>query len=105
MKGLKKMQSDMQRKIIEWGDDKGILWEGTVDSQFRKTVSEVGELADAINSGEIADIEDAMGDVYVTLVLTCELLGLSLDDCIEKAYNVISKRTGTMVNGAFVKDE
>ena len=27
-----------------------------------------------------------------------------LEDCLESAYNVISKRTGKMVDGVFVKD-
>jgi hypothetical protein len=30
---------------------------------------------------------------------------LKLEDCLESAYNVISKRTGKMVNGQFVKDK
>jgi hypothetical protein len=29
---------------------------------------------------------------------------VNLVDCLESAYNVISKRTGKMVNGQFVKD-
>jgi hypothetical protein len=29
---------------------------------------------------------------------------VSLIDCLESAYNVISKRTGKMVDGQFVKD-
>lgn len=28
----------------------------------------------------------------------------SFEDCVESAYNVISKRTGEMINGTFVKD-
>ena len=31
--------------------------------------------------------------------------GLKLVDCLESAYNVISKRTGKMVDGQFVKDD
>ena len=30
---------------------------------------------------------------------------LNLIECLESAYNVISKRTGKMVDGTFVKDE
>jgi hypothetical protein len=29
---------------------------------------------------------------------------VSLEYCLKSAYNVISKRTGKMVNGQFVKD-
>ena len=31
--------------------------------------------------------------------------GLELVDCIELAYNTISKRTGKMIDGSFVKDK
>jgi hypothetical protein len=31
--------------------------------------------------------------------------GVRLTDCLESAYNVISKRTGKMVGGQFVKDD
>jgi len=27
-----------------------------------------------------------------------------LEECLESAYNVITKRTGRMINGQFVKD-
>ena len=29
----------------------------------------------------------------------------SIEECIDSAYKVISKRTGKMINGTFVKDE
>jgi len=32
------------------------------------------------------------------------LCGLDIEDCIESAYDVISKRKGKMINGTFVKD-
>lgn len=32
-------------------------------------------------------------------------LGHDPDECLEEAYNVISKRTGKMVDGVFVKDD
>jgi hypothetical protein len=31
--------------------------------------------------------------------------GTTIEECIDEAYDVISKRTGKMVNGTFVKDE
>jgi hypothetical protein len=29
---------------------------------------------------------------------------MSIEECVESAYDVISKRTGKMKNGTFVKD-
>ena len=45
-----------------------------------------------------------MGDIMVTLIIQAKMQGLSLEECLESAYNVITKRTGRMINGQFVKD-
>lgn len=50
------------------------------------------------------EAEDGIGDTMVTLILLCEMLGFDLENCLQQAYNVISKRTGKMVDGTFVKD-
>jgi hypothetical protein len=31
--------------------------------------------------------------------------GLKLEDCLQSAYNVISKRKGQMIDGQFVKEK
>jgi hypothetical protein len=43
--------------------------------------------------------------MVVVLVNLSELIDIPIEQCIESAYDVISKRTGKMVNGTFVKDE
>ena len=40
----------------------------------------------------------------VTLIIQAKMQDLSLEECLESAYNVITKRTGRMINGQFVKD-
>ena len=47
---------------------------------------------------------DAIGDMVVVLTNLAHLNGVTIEDCIDSAYKVISKRTGKMVNGTFVKD-
>ena len=42
--------------------------------------------------------------MVVVLTNLAELLGLTIEECVESAYDVISKRTGKMENGTFVKD-
>jgi hypothetical protein len=42
--------------------------------------------------------------MVVVLTNLAELCGLTIEECVESAYNVISKRTGKMKNGTFVKD-
>lgn len=39
------------------------------------------------------------------LIQICCEYGLTLEQCVESAYDVISKRTGKMVDGKFVKDQ
>ena len=51
------------------------------------------------------EVNDAIGDMVVVLTNLAHLHGTEIEYCIEDAYNVISKRTGKMINGTFVKDE
>jgi len=48
---------------------------------------------------------DAIGDITVTLIIQAEMQGLDFQDCLQAAYDVISKRTGKMIDGQFVKDK
>ena len=43
--------------------------------------------------------------MVVVLTNLAHLSGLTIEECIESAYDVISKRKGAMVNGSFVKNE
>jgi hypothetical protein len=47
---------------------------------------------------------DAIGDIFVTLVMQTNAWNISMNECVQGAYDVIKQRTGKMVNGQFVKD-
>jgi NTP pyrophosphatase (non-canonical NTP hydrolase) len=94
----------LENEIINWAKDKGILESGTPVKQSYKTLEEVGELINAVSINDKAEIKDALGDIIVTLIIQAKMQNLDLIDCVESAYNVISKRNGKMVNGTFVKD-
>jgi hypothetical protein len=51
------------------------------------------------------EIVDGIGDAVVVLTNLAELIGVPIEECIQSAYDVISKRKGKMVNGTFVKDQ
>jgi len=68
-------------------------------------MEEAGELAQALLKQDKDEIQDAIGDMVIVLANLSELEGLKIEDCIDSSFNVISKRTGKMVNGTFVKDE
>lgn len=96
---------ELEKKIVIWGQDKGILPHPDPMAQWDKTREEVLELREAIVMDDREAAKDAIGDVFVTLVMGCGHWNLAMQECVEQAYNVISKRTGKMVDGQFVKDE
>jgi NTP pyrophosphatase (non-canonical NTP hydrolase) len=92
----------LNSQVIEWAEERGIFASSDPKTQCLKCVSEVGELADNVAKGR--DPIDDIGDTVVTLILLAKMHGLTLEACLEHAYGVISKRTGKMQNGVFVKD-
>ena len=100
-----KNYNELQALVIAWATQKGILDKGTPLAQCGKTFEEVEELETAILDGDKAEIIDALGDILVTIIIQAEMHGLNLIECLESAYNVISKRTGVMKNGYFIRDK
>lgn len=105
--------------IRQWANQKGIYDKGDPKTQYIKLLEEAGELAKAILKNDKDEIIDAIGDCVVVLTNLCELCSIyreseknlairrivTIEDCINSAYNVIAKRTGKMENGTFVKDK
>lgn len=96
---------ELECAVEEWAKEKGILDNATTIKQAMKTQEELTELMNAILNEDDAEIVDAIGDIMVTLIIQAKMQGVTIEECLESAYNVISKRTGKMVNGLFVKDE
>jgi len=95
---------ELEVVVETWAQQKGILAKATPMAQALKTLEETTELCTAINNDDRAEIIDAMGDIMVTLIIQARMQDISLEACLESAYHIISKRTGKMVNGQFVKD-
>lgn len=96
---------DLNKAVIDWAQDRGIFDKATKASQYEKTLEEVGELGRYLIDYDKEQVKDAIGDIVVTLILQAEMNGTSVLECLEQAYDVISKRQGKMINGVFVKDE
>jgi len=92
-------------KIREWARERGIFEKGDVKTQYVKLMEEAGEVAKALLTNDKAEIKDGIGDMVVVLTNLAYLSGLTIEECIDEAYNVISKRQGNMINGTFVKNE
>ena len=98
-------EGEMFQKIRDWAGERGLYTKGDKKTQFCKLMEEAGELGRAILKEDQPEIVDAIGDMVVVLTNMAHLSGTTIEKCINTAYKVISKRTGKMVNGTFVKDE
>lgn len=93
----------MINKIKQWHRDRNLIDGSTDKDQALKLLQELGELSDSICKGD--DIKDDIGDMLVVMINICERNKVSLDDCLERAWEDIKDRTGTMKDGVFIKDE
>lgn len=90
--------------VVAWAAQKEILTKGTVEKQALKTLEEAGELVLAVGQNNREEVKDAIGDIMVTIIIQAEMQGLKLEECLQSAYDVISKRKGVMNNGTFIKN-
>ena len=90
-------------KTIEWHQARNLIDGANDKDQFMKLVQECGELSDNICKQQ--DIRDDIGDIMVVLINIAERNGVTLEECLDVAYNDIKDRTGKMVDGVFIKEE
>ena len=95
---------DQFELIREWAKERGLYDKGNATTQYVKLQEEAGELAKALLKNDQTEVIDAIGDMVVVLTNLAYMRGVHIESCIGSAYDVISKRTGKMVNGTFVKD-
>lgn len=108
---------ELKTKVEEWADDKDLLHEENADKQFMKFIEEVFEFKREIDISNLRrlvgdnkdfisrDINLEMGDIFVTLIILCKQLGIDCVECLQLAYDKISKRRGKTIDGTFVKEE
>ena len=102
--GAESIDATVFDSIRNWADKRGIYDSGDTKTQFVKLMEEIGELGQAILKDDEAEFIDAIGDSVVVLTNLAKLGGHNIERCIESAYSEISARSGSMVNGTFVKD-
>ena len=96
---------ELEFKVTQWAHARHIIPNSNPTAQLMKTMSELGELADATLKSDDDGIVDGVGDVLVTLILYCELQGTSVAQCLASAYDEIKDRKGTLTpEGIFVKE-
>jgi NTP pyrophosphatase (non-canonical NTP hydrolase) len=96
--------------IRDWAEKKGIYEKGDVKTQSLKLFEEAGELAKSLMNNDKDEFIDALGDITIVLVSVAKLGSIhfkediTLERCIDSAYNVIVNRKGKMENGTFIKE-
>jgi len=109
---------ELEVLVRQWAMDRGIYEHSTSLAQFMKMISETGELADALmragrtdNRGSVTfspqrdAVTDAIGDILVCLINVAYLEGLSLQHCLQFAWEQIRERKGKMLpSGVFQKE-
>lgn len=106
---------DLQKQVLEWGDEKGITHSENIDKQFMKFIEEVFEFKTELDTHLLVDsftraipdknLKLEMGDILVTLIILSKQLEIDLVECLGMAYKKISKRKGKTINGTFIKSE
>jgi|TARA_B110000467_G_C18241993_1_gene435109 NTP pyrophosphatase (non-canonical NTP hydrolase) len=92
----------LAKNIAKWHHERNLIKGATDKDQFCKLIQEAGELSDNICKGK--DIADDIGDMIVVLINIAERNGLTLEDCMQRAWEDIKDRKGKMIDGIFIKE-
>ncbi|CAB5187448.1 NTP-PPase_u3 domain containing protein [uncultured Caudovirales phage] len=97
--------ANVEMKVIQWGEARGIVQNSTAYAQALKSQEELNELFEAISKQDVAAMKDAYGDILVTLIMGCACADLDLVECLNGAYDEIKNRKGYLnKEGIFVKE-
>lgn len=88
-----------------WASVRGLYEKGDPITQCVKLQEEVGELSRALLKRDEEEVVDAIGDIVIVLTNLAYQKGYMIEDCIDKAYDVIKNRGGEMKNGTFIKND
>jgi NTP pyrophosphatase (non-canonical NTP hydrolase) len=94
----------LKTKVEEWADDKDLIRFEYRVKQFEKVVEEVFELKEEMIQNNKKNTKLEFGDVIVTLIILSNQLNIDFVECLEMAYDKISKRKGKTIDGTFVKE-
>lgn len=95
--------NDLINKVVTWHHDRNLIDGSSDKDQTLKLLQELGELSDSVCKGR--DIRDDIGDMLVVMLNLTTRNKITLEECLEKAYNDIKDRKGKMVDGVFIKEQ
>lgn len=91
------------KQVEQWSIDKN-LHNGNPDRQALKVWEESGEIGAALSRNKLDDLKDGIGDTVVTLIILAQQHGMTLEECLQYAYDEIKGRKGKTINGTFIKE-
>lgn len=92
------------RNIRGWAEARNLIQGSTPEKQFVKLIEETGELAAGIMRKNRGAIMDGIGDAVVVLTILAAQHGVTIEECIDAAWDEIKDRKGRMIDGVFVKE-
>lgn len=94
---------DLIKRVEEWGDSHNLH---DPIMQYAKVNEEIGEIAHELTRNRLDSVElqDAIGDSLVTLIILAHQLDININEALEMAYLEIADRKGKTENGSFVKE-
>lgn len=95
--------NDLIDKVVTWHHDRNLIDGSSDKDQTLKLLQELGELSDSVCKGR--DIRDDIGDMLVVMLNLTTRNKITLEECLEQAYNDIKDRKGKMIDGVFVKEK
>ena len=90
-------------QIEQWHKDRNLIDGSDDKSQVMKLIQELGELSDSVCKGTC--IKDDIGDLLVVMINICARNNVTLEECLQCAYNDIKDRRGVMRDGIFIKEQ
>ena len=88
--------------VVQWHHDRNLINGSTDKDQTLKLLQELGELSDSVCKGK--DIKDDIGDMLVVMLNITTRNGVTLSECLARAWDDIKDRKGKMIDGIFVKE-
>ena len=93
---------ELIEKVEQWHVDRNLIDGANDKDQVLKLLQEMGELSDNVCKGN--DIRDDLGDMMVVMINIMKRNNITMEECLQVAYDDIKDRKGKMIDGIFVKE-
>ncbi|MBF2182960.1 MULTISPECIES: MazG-like family protein [Bacillati] len=95
--------NQLVKQVEQWSIDKD-LHKGNPDRQALKFYEEAGEVGAALSRNKLDDLKDGIGETVVTLIILAQQHDMTLQECLQYAYDEIKGRKGKTINDTFIKE-